>query len=66
MAEIEVAGFKRTKILQAIVDTGFDGFLCIPVETAVKLGLELAGRDVIELADGSLREELSSRGPFVS
>ncbi len=62
MVAVEVAGSKRAKVLQAIIDTGFDGFLCLPVETAVKLGLELAGQDVIELADGTAKEELFFKG----
>jgi clan AA aspartic protease len=62
MADVEVAGLKGSKVIHAIIDTGFDGFLCLPVETAVKLGLELAGRDVIELADGTEKDELFFKG----
>jgi clan AA aspartic protease len=58
-AEVEVGGSKGKVAIEAIVDTGFDGHLCIPVEVAVHLGLELNGAVIYELADGSRKRELT-------
>lgn len=44
--------------IDAIIDTGFDGYLCLLVQIAIQLGLELRGAQVSELADGSTRNEL--------
>lgn len=56
--EIRVRGARADIELTAIVDTGFDGDLCLPIEVAVPLGLELVGREPIELADGTQKNEL--------
>ncbi len=61
-AEVEVAGNQGRAALEAIVDNGFEGHVCIPVEVAVDLGLELSGTDVFELADGSRRKEFTFKG----
>ena len=39
-----------------MVDSGFDGFLCLPIEVAVGLGLELVTTIPVELADGTVNE----------
>ena len=57
-AQAEVTGARKTIAISAIVDTGFEGFVCLPVRLAVHLGLELTGQQVIELADGTRKEEL--------
>jgi len=44
--------------LRAVVDTGFDGAVCLPVSIAVNLGLELVGREFVEYADGRVVREL--------
>ena len=62
MINVEVSGRRRRATLNAILDTGFDGTVCIPTEIAVKLGLELWGYDTVELADGSKQEKLLFRG----
>jgi clan AA aspartic protease len=36
------------------LDTGFDGFLCLPISLAVSLGLELIDVTRTELADGTV------------
>jgi clan AA aspartic protease len=59
---VELAGLHRSLTLQALVDTGFDGDLCVPIAVAMPLGLELKGADYVELADGSIRRELIFRG----
>jgi clan AA aspartic protease len=48
--------------LLALVDTGFDGWVCLPTLIAIQLGLELFGLQVVELGDGSEIEELVFRG----
>lgn len=59
---VELTGLHRTVTLEALVDTGFDGHLCIPLALATTIGLELKGADYVELADGSVRRELIFRG----
>jgi clan AA aspartic protease len=43
--------------LEGILDTGFDGFLCLPIPVTVSLGLELIDATDTELADGSVVED---------
>ena len=61
-ARIEVIGSRRTLALTAIVDTGFDGDLCLPTRLAVQVGLELISEELIELADGAKRKQLVFAG----
>jgi len=51
--KVKVAGLRGVIELDAIVDTGFNGDLCIPVTLAVQLGLILEYVHEVELADGS-------------
>jgi clan AA aspartic protease len=44
-------------IVEGILDTGFDGFLCLPIPVAVSLGLELIDVTRTELADGTTVED---------
>ena len=60
--EVEVGGSRTTVKLSALVDSGFDGELCIPIEVAVSLGLELVAAQVVEFADGSTKKELVFEG----
>ncbi|MBI3821058.1 MAG: aspartyl protease family protein [Planctomycetes bacterium] len=60
--DLEVAGTRGKAKVRAILDTGFTGFLCLPTEVAVQLGLELKGRDTIEYADGTQKQELYFTG----
>lgn len=39
------------------MDTGFDGFLCLPIPIAVSLGLELTKVVRTEVADGTIVED---------
>ncbi len=48
--------------LDAIIDTGFDGQICVPIDEGVTLGLELTGRTLVEVADGSQKVELLFAG----
>ncbi|MFQ5794298.1 MAG: hypothetical protein ACE5JP_04520 [Candidatus Bipolaricaulia bacterium] len=43
--------------VEGILDTGFDGFLCLPIPLAVSLGLELIDVTHTELADGTIVED---------
>jgi clan AA aspartic protease len=43
--------------VEGVLDTGFDGFLCLPVPLAVSLGLELIDVTRTELADGTVVED---------
>ena len=61
-ATIEVFGTRQAVSLSAIVDTGFDGDLCLPTRHAVQLGLELIGERLVELADGTRKKELLFAG----
>jgi len=51
--KVRVAGLRGVIGLDAIVDTGFNGDLCMPVTLAVQLGLILEYVHEVELADGS-------------
>ena len=59
---VEVIGSRSSLVLAAIVDTGFSGDICVPIDIAVGLGLELVRRTKVELADGSMRSELVFAG----
>jgi len=61
-AQADVIGARKTIAITAIVDTGFDGDLCLPTRLAVQLGLELVGEQVVELADGTRKNELVFAG----
>jgi clan AA aspartic protease len=59
---ITVRGARTAVTLEAVIDTGFDGFLCLPLTIAVELGLELHGTQWVELADGSVKRDLFFSG----
>ena len=59
---VDLAGPYGSLTLTVGVDTGFDGHLCIPIPAAVTLGLSLKTTTFVELADGSIHEELVFRG----
>lgn len=48
----DVSGTKRT--LEALIDTGFSGFLTLPQETISSLGLQQTGSTRMILADGRI------------
>jgi predicted aspartyl protease len=60
--DVEVGGTRASVALSAILDTGFEGAVCVPVENAVDLGLMLVGRVMMEFADGRRRQELLFAG----
>ena len=59
---VELTGLHGVIAVQALVDTGFDGDLCIPLALAMTVGLELKDADYVELADGSIHRELIFHG----
>jgi len=56
--KLTVGGSKKTGILQAIIDTGFDGYLSLPINVAILLGIELIGVEPVQYADGRTSQEL--------
>ena len=59
---VGIIGRKKEIAVDAVIDTGFDGYLCLPVQLAIQLGLELSGSIKVELADGSIKRELVFSG----
>ena len=49
----------------AILDTGFTGFLSIPLIEAIRLGLVLHGSTAVSFADGKQEYRLTARGMVV-
>ena len=60
--EIRVIGRREDVTITPTIDTGFDGQLCLPVEIAIQLGLELVSRVSVELANGSSQKTLVFSG----
>lgn len=58
LVDIEVKGGLDSKTVSAFIDTCFDGYICLPTEIAVQLGLLLRACESFELADGSEKKEL--------
>jgi clan AA aspartic protease len=62
MVDLEVIGSKQKVKVNALLDTGFAGYVCIPVKIAQELGLELCGSVETELADGQWVNSLVFNG----
>lgn len=56
---VSIFGNRGEVTIDAVIDTGFDGSLCLPLSLAIPLGLELHGRINYELADGTIKRELT-------
>ena len=63
--EIEVKGSRAIVSVTALLDTGFDGELSLPIGVAMQLGLELRDIITVELADGTLSDELVFAGYLI-
>jgi predicted aspartyl protease len=59
---VRVGGLRGVTELEAILDTGFNGALCLPASIAVTLELVLIDLDIVELADGRIQPELVFEG----
>ncbi len=55
---LTVVGARKSSLLEAILDTGFDGYLSLPISVAVTLGIELVSIIPVEYADGRRSQEL--------
>ncbi|MGQ9628238.1 MAG: hypothetical protein ACUVV0_15210 [Anaerolineae bacterium] len=63
--EITVAGQWQEIAIKAILDTGFNGWVCLPTPIAVQLGLTLFGVQTLELADGTNKKQLTFIGEVI-
>ena len=63
--KLKAKGLRRTIELEAVIDTGFDGELCLPLPIAIQLGLELGGNQYVEFADGTVKHELIFAGVVI-
>lgn len=61
-ADLEIIGSRGSMPITAIIDTGFDGYVCLPTSIAVQLGLDLVSQGSVELADGTVKSELLFAG----
>ena len=59
---IEILGLKEGKSVSAIVDTGFNGFLQIPMSVGISCNLRLWGISYPTLADGSRSKNIECYG----
>ncbi len=59
---VQLSGLHGTVEVILVVDTGFDGDICVPIPVAITLGLPLKGFDFVELADGSIHKEFFFQG----
>jgi clan AA aspartic protease len=57
VVKLTLKGAKRLKEIEAIVDTGFSGYLCLSLRYVSDIAVEYAFTDEFELADGSTVSE---------
>lgn len=55
--ELKVRGSQQEITVEGILDTGFNGFLCLPIFLAVPLGLALTDTITSELAEGTIVDD---------
>ena len=53
MLSIVIKNSAITQLVEAVIDTGFSGFLTLPSDTISTLGLSWQGRDIATLGDGT-------------
>ena len=59
VVDVRIIGRRGEIVLEGVLDTGFDGYICLPITKAVALGLELIDLESSELADGTILEDES-------
>jgi len=57
MLKVRGLGDRSEAVIEGILDTGFDGALCLSITQAVSLGLELVDVWTSELEDGTISED---------
>ena len=57
VVDVRIIGRRGEIVLESVLDTGFDGYVCLPITKAVALGLELIDLESSELADGTILED---------
>lgn len=55
---MKVGGLHSNQTIEALIDTGFNGELLLPLQVAIPLGLQLAGAAPYRLADGSISQQM--------
>lgn len=55
---LTVGGANQRQTIKALIDTGFNGELLLPLQVAIPLGLQLAGVAAYKLADGSASQQM--------
>jgi clan AA aspartic protease len=60
--KLEVSGSDAKIKIPALIDTGFDGSLSLPISIAIQLGLKLVNTTIVGYADGSSKQELIFQG----
>ncbi|MDI6794715.1 MAG: hypothetical protein QME81_17920 [bacterium] len=62
MIDLVVEGKLSKAKVPVVVDTGFNGDLCLPIPLGIDLGVQLIDTAQVELANGSVSEELVFAG----
>ena len=60
--EISVGGQNETRVFNALIDTGFNGFIMMSIFDAIPLGFVLGGTINITLADGNAFAKITVKG----
>ena len=65
VVNIVIIGSRGKIPIKGVIDTGFDGDICLPISIAIQLGLELWEMICVELADGTKKNELVFDGKII-